>query len=198
VWFVFDELAKLKYLPALQENITILRKYGGAILAATQSFNQIFAHYGKNSGSVMLGQFNTNIIFRISEVEEAKLIARRIGEIEYLTQQKNISYGSHEFRDGISYTEQEKRQDLIKINDLGSLKERVAYIFLPDPEVAISKTRLEIAGRPSMLQPAFVNNPEVEEMIEERQREWQKREVLASGQKAEESSETERKEKFGG
>lgn len=114
MWFVFDELAKLKYLPALQENIVLLRKYGGCVLAATQSLKQIFSHYGKNTGSVMIGQFNTNVMFRIFEVDEAQILAKRIGEVEYLTHQKNTSYGAHEFRDGISYTEQEKKEALIK------------------------------------------------------------------------------------
>lgn len=172
VWFIFDELAKLKYLPALQENITLLRKYGGCVLAATQSFNQIFAHYGRNSGSVMLGQFNTNIIFRISEVEEAKIIAKRIGEIEYLNQQRNISYGAHEFRDGVSYTEQEKKKDLISVSDLSNLEVHQAYILLPEPKVSIVKAKLEIAAKPNNLSPAFLSNPQIEIMLQERIENW--------------------------
>ena len=172
VWFIFDELAKLKYLPTLQENITLLRKYGGCVLAATQSFNQIFAHYGRNSGSVMLGQFNTNIVFRISEVEEAKIIVKRIGEIEYLNHQKNISYGAHEFRDGVGYTEQEKKKDLINISDLSNLEVHQAYILLPEPEVAISKTKLEVVARPRNLKLAFINNPQIELMLKERLQNW--------------------------
>ena len=172
VWFIFDELAKLKYLPTLQENITLLRKYGGCVLAATQSFNQIFAHYGRNSGSVMLGQFNTNIIFRISEVEEAKIIAKRIGEIEYLNQQRNISYGAHEFRDGVSYTEQEKKKDLINISDLSNLEVHQAYILLPEPEVAIAKTKLDVALKSKNLKPPFLDNPQVELMLKERLDNW--------------------------
>ena len=172
VWFIFDELAKLKYLPTLQENITLLRKYGGCILAATQSFNQLFAHYGRNSGSVMLGQFNTNIIFRISETEEARIITKRIGEIEYLNHQKNISYGAHEFRDGVSYTEQEKKKDLINISDLSKLEVHQAYILLPEPEVAIAKTKLDIIERPKALNVAFINNPEIEEIQKNRMNNW--------------------------
>lgn len=172
VWFGFDELAKLKYLPALQENITLLRKYGGCVLAATQSFNQILAHYGRNSGSVMLGQFNTNIIFRISEVEEARIIAKRIGEIEYSSQQQNTSYGDHEFQDGLSYTEQEKKKDLISISDLSNLEVHQAYMLLPEPVVPIVKTKLAIIPKPSKLEPAFLPNPQIEVMLQERAANW--------------------------
>jgi len=175
VWFVFDELAKLKYLPALQENITLLRKYGGCILAATQSLNQLFSIYGRNSGNVMLSQFNTNIIFRILSADEAKYVTKRIGEIEYLSHQKNTSYGAHEFRDGISYTEQEKRQDVIQPSSLASLQEGECYILLPEPNVAICKTTLKLAPKPQTqtVQPAFVYNPGIEDLINKRQVKWQ-------------------------
>ena len=47
-----------------------------------------------------------------------------------------------------------------------------AYILLPEPEVAISQTKLSIANKPKYLQPAFVNNPKIELMIEEREQRW--------------------------
>ena len=120
----------------------------------------------------MLGQFNTNIIFRISEVEEAKIIAKRIGEIEYLNQQRNISYGAHEFRDGVSYTEQEKKKDLINISDLSNLEVHQAYVLLPEPKVAIAKTKLALALKPKNLKPPFLDNPQVELMLKERLDNW--------------------------
>jgi len=156
LWFVFDELAKLKYISALQENITLLRKYGGCVLAATQSINQILSFYGRESGRVMLGQFNTNVVFRIKEVDEARTIAKQVGEVEYLKNQKNTSFGANDIRDGISYTEQEKTQDVIKVNDLASLGEREAYIFLPITEVAITKVKFEISLKPNIIQPSFI------------------------------------------
>ena len=173
LWFVFDELAKLKYLPALQENITLLRKYGGCVLAATQSLNQLFSIYGRNSGNVMLGQFNTNIIFRILSADEARYVTKRIGEIEYLSHQKNTSYGVHEFRDGISYTEQEKRQDVIQPSDLAKLEEGECYMLLPILEVAICKTALKLVPKPQTIQPTFVYNHETEKLINKRQAKWQ-------------------------
>lgn len=173
LWFVFDELAKLKYLPTLQENITLLRKYGGCVLAATQSLNQLFSIYGRNSGSVMLGQFNTNIIFRILSADESRILTKRIGEIEYLSHQKNTSYGAHEFRDGISYTEQEKKQDVIQASDLAKLEEGECYILLPIPAVAICKTTLKLVPEPQALQPSFIYNPETESLISKRQTKWQ-------------------------
>jgi len=155
IWFVFDELAKLKYLPTLSENITLLRKYGGCVLAATQSFNQIFSHYGRLTGSVMLGQFGTNVIFRITQTDEATILAKRIGEIEYMMHQKNVSYGAHEMRDGISYQQIEKIKPLVNIHDLVNLEVFECFLLLPDPQVAISRTKLKLHAATKMLQPAF-------------------------------------------
>lgn len=171
MWFVMDELAKLKYLPALQENITLLRKYGGCVIAATQSFNQILATYGRTTGSVMLAQFNTNIIFR-SKLDEAKLIAKQIGETEYLNYQKNISFGANDFRDGVSYTEQEKKKELVTATDIESLKDHEAYVLLPEAEVAVAKVQLDIAKSPKVLQIPFKNNTGLGEMLLSRQNTW--------------------------
>lgn len=197
VWFVFDELAKLRYLPALQENITLLRKYGGCVLAATQSLNQLFSIYGRNSGNVMLGQFNTNIIFRILTADEARVVTKRIGEIEYLSHQKNTSYGAHEFRDGISYTEQEKKQEVILPSDLAKLEEGQCYILLPVPEVAICKTTLNIVAKPKNLQPAFIYNPDIEALVHERQVKWQKsNKIEQQSQKSENNTKLKTKNKI--
>ena len=174
VWFVMDELAKLKYLPTLQENITLLRKYGGCVVAATQSFNQILATYGRTTGSVMLAQFNTNVIFR-SKLDEAKLIAKQIGETEYLNYQKNISFGANDFRDGVSYTEQERKKELVTAMDIESLQDHEAYVLLPEAEVAVAKVQLEIAKEPKLLQTSFKNNTELGKMLIARQETWAER-----------------------
>ena len=156
LWFVMDELAKLRYLPTLELNITLLRKYGGCVLAATQSFKQLFAYYGKNSGSIMLGQFNTNVIFKVVDSEDAQIIAKRVGNIEILQQQKNTSYGAHEHRDGISYTEQQRFRSLIEASDIANLEPGEAYVLLPEPEVAISKIKTKKAIVPGNIQPDFI------------------------------------------
>ena len=156
VWFVMDELAKLKYVPTLERNITLLRKYGGCVLAATQSFKQLFLHYGRNSGSIMLAQFNTSIIFRIMDSEDAAVIAKRVGDIEILQQQKNTSYGANEIRDGISYTEQRKNKPLVEAGDLASLEQGEAFVLLPEAEVAIAKIKTDTVVAPIVIQPDFI------------------------------------------
>ena len=163
-WFVMDELAALNRLPALELYITRLRKYGGCLLAATQSFKQFYTKYGRDAGNIMLSQFNTNIVCRINDPEEAAMIMKQVGNIEYSKKQKNISFGAHEHRDGESYTEQERSKPLIDINDFKLLNPLEAYVLLPEAEVAIGRIKSEIQVPPKNMQPFFIPKPNQEEI----------------------------------
>jgi type IV conjugative transfer system coupling protein TraD len=163
-WFVMDELAALNRLPVLELYITRLRKYGGCLLAATQSFKQFYTKYGRDAGNIMLSQFNTNIVCRINDPEEAAMIIKQVGNIEYSKKQKNISFGAHEHRDGESYTEQERSKPLIDINDFKLLNPLEAYVLLPEAEVAIGKIKSEIQAPPKNIQQFFIPKPNKEEI----------------------------------
>jgi type IV secretory pathway TraG/TraD family ATPase VirD4 len=70
--------------------------------------------YGYHNASTMFGQFATTFIFRTSEPQISKMISEMSGYIEYKEQQQNALYGAHEHRDGISYTEQENENYLLR------------------------------------------------------------------------------------
>jgi type IV secretory pathway TraG/TraD family ATPase VirD4 len=57
-------------------------------------------------------------------------------------QQKNTSFGANEFRDGISYSEQEQKKQMIEPSDLASLSTGQCYVFLPEPIVRIAKIQI--------------------------------------------------------
>lgn len=65
-WIIADELASLKKLDILPQSLAELRKYGGCVLVALQSLNQLYEIYGHHNASSMLGQFATKFIFRTS------------------------------------------------------------------------------------------------------------------------------------
>lgn len=146
IWFVIDELASLGKLNALSTLLAESRKYGGCVLAATQSLNQIFDKYGHYAGSTLFDQFATKFMFRSTDPSTARLISDMFGSIEYASQQKNTSYGAHEHRDGVSYTEQEKRKSLITTNDIASLKDLECFVDLADPQIRIAKLQLKPAN----------------------------------------------------
>jgi type IV secretory pathway TraG/TraD family ATPase VirD4 len=139
VWLVIDELASLGKLPALSTLMAEGRKYGASIIAGVQSLNQIYDHYGSYAGSAIFGQFGTNFFFRNNEPAIAKMVSNMCGTETINRQQKNISFGANEFRDGISYHEQQQKKDLVEYSDLAGLAIGQCYALLPEPSVRIVK-----------------------------------------------------------
>ncbi len=144
-WFVVDELANLGKLPALNLIMTEGRKYGACVLAGMQSINQLFENYGNYSGNIIFGQFGTKFFFRNSEPTIAKIISELCGTTTISRQQKNISFGANDFRDGISYTsytEQEKNKLLVKYQDLAKLNVGQCFVLLPETKVRLAKLQV--------------------------------------------------------
>ena len=87
-----------------------------------QSLNQLFDKYGQYAGSSIFGQFGTSFFFRnTAEPALAKMISSMCGTETVTRQQKNTSFGANEFRDGVSYSEQQQKNPLIEIDDLANL-----------------------------------------------------------------------------
>ena len=69
-----------------------------------------------------------------------------LGEVEYISYQRNISYGAHEIRDGTSYTEQEKKKYLVTTEDLSTLKDLEAFVKFSNIKTKIAKISLNRVG----------------------------------------------------
>lgn len=152
-WFVIDELASLGKLGGLSTLLNEGRKYGASIIASTQSVSHLFELYGHYLGNSIFGQFATKFFFRNDEPLMAKIITDIFGQIEYQTKQKNTSFGANEHRDGVSYTEAERRKPLITADKLARLADLECFVGLPEPEVRIAKIQL----------PKVTNVPQINE-----------------------------------
>ncbi len=141
-WFIIDELANLGKLPALNLMMTEGRKYGACVIAGMQSINQLFENYGNYSGNIIFGQFATKFFFKNSEPAIAKMISELCGNTTISRQQKNISFGANDFRDGISYTEQEKNKLLVEYEDLAKLNVGECFVLLPEVKVRLAKLQV--------------------------------------------------------
>jgi type IV conjugative transfer system coupling protein TraD len=149
VWIVIDELPALGKLPALSPLMAEGRKYGACVLAGMQSLNQLYSQYGHYDGSAIFGQFGTSFFFRNLEPAIAKMISSMCGSQTLMRQQKNTSFGAHEFRDGVSYNEQHHKQNLIAVEDLANLSVGECYTLLPEPRVRLSKMQIPAISLPN-------------------------------------------------
>ncbi|WP_341761834.1 type IV secretion system DNA-binding domain-containing protein [Candidatus Tisiphia endosymbiont of Thecophora atra] len=156
MWFIIDELASLGNLPSFPTLISESRKYGGCVLCATQSINQIFDNFGMLQGNSIFGQFATKFLFRSDEPATTKIITEIFGQLEYATSQKNTSYGAHEFRDGISYSENTKHKALITTDDLATLADLECFVGLPEPKARIARIKVPLAADVPKKHPYFV------------------------------------------
>ena len=139
IWFVIDELSALGKLPSLPTLMAEGRKYGACVLSGLQSLNQLYSNYGQYEGSTIFGQFGTNFFFRNNEPAIAKTVSSICGRETIYRQQKNTSFGAHEFRDGVSYSEQQQQKDLVEYSDLAGLAAGECFALLPEPQVRIVK-----------------------------------------------------------
>jgi hypothetical protein len=156
MWFIIDELASLGRLNGFSSLMSEGRKYGGCVLAAMQSITQLFENFGQYGASHIFGQFATKFLFRTDDPISAKIIADIFGQLEYSHQQKNTSFGANEFRDGISYTEQQRHKPLITTDALASLADHQCFVGLPEPLVRIAKIKVPVAFNIQEKHQAFI------------------------------------------
>jgi type IV secretory pathway TraG/TraD family ATPase VirD4 len=161
MWFVIDELASLGRLNGFSTLMSESRKYGGCVLAATQSINQLIENFGTHTANHIFGQFATKFLFRSDDPTSAKIISNIFGELEYSHQQKNTSFGANEFRDGISYTEQQRHKTLITTDNLASLADHECFVGLPEPKIRIAKIKVPLAKKVQDIHPGFIMRQQI-------------------------------------
>jgi len=130
-WFIIDELPTLNHLPELPKALAEVRKYGGCFVIGLQSVSQAEDIYGRATTQTMSGLTGTKIIFRASETIAAKRISELLGEQEVMEAVESISFGAHQVRDGVSLSDQKRRQVTIPYTDILQLNNLEAYLKLP-------------------------------------------------------------------
>ncbi len=142
-WFILDELPSLNKIRDLESFLAEGRKYGGAGLLALQSPSQLDSIYGSDVTKTIIGNCATKITFSEQDPIVAELISKSFGDREILEYQESISFGANSVRDGVSLTENKKRQHLVSASEIQSLKKNQAFVKLPG-SLPVTKLKLEI------------------------------------------------------
>lgn len=144
VWLIIDELASFKDLGSLEECVAELRKYGGCVLTATQSINQLNSLYRIDTARTILDQFNTKFFFK-GNIEQ-QILSNCLGVVELEKTHESISYGAHEMRDGVSISKSTTIKPLINSSQIASLDPLECYVILPDTNIKCAKIKVPFVG----------------------------------------------------
>jgi hypothetical protein len=154
VWFFVDELASLNKLPDMPKALAEVRKYGGCFVLGLQTLSQIDEIYGQNTSRIITGLTSTKLIFRTPDGYTAKRMSEFLGEQEVMESQESISFGAHQMRDGVSLSDQKRKQSLISYTEIMKLPNLSAYLQLAQ-DFPVTKVTFKYLELP-VVQSAFV------------------------------------------
>ncbi len=129
IHFVVDELHSLKRLNSFVELLIRVRKRGVSILFGTQNVGQLREIYGREIAQTMLSMPVFKMIFRTSEPESAKYCSSMIGDREINQVHENLSAGVKDFKDGLSYNTQTRKEELVLPSDIQALQDLEGYFI---------------------------------------------------------------------
>ena len=136
LFYVLDELDTLGRMEALRHGATKLRKRGGVIISGLQTVAQLWDTWGKDAATVLLGNFNTKVIFRAGDAETGKAFEREIGEQEVQQTMQNVNISNGEGDGSTSYNTQRKVQATVLASDLQHLPNLQGFIKIPGYDIA--------------------------------------------------------------
>ena len=155
LWFIIDELASLRKLSCMGRSLAELRKYGGCILAATQTMSQLYEIYGHHGANTMFAQFGTKFFFKNSDPSMNSLVTRTLGKSEYTSSSQTTSYGASEYREGVSIAEVQGTKELITHSDLAALGQGTCFVTMPTELIKVAKITCKKQIKP-IVEKAFV------------------------------------------
>lgn len=147
IWLFLDELPTLHRLPYLPEAFAEARKFGGCLVAAVQSIEQLKKIYGQHAAHEIAGLCNTRVFFRSTDASTAQWVSQNLGQSECEETQEGISYGANTIRDGVSIGKHRFIKQPILSAEVEALDDLDAYLRLKG-QWPVTKIRFTPASRP--------------------------------------------------
>lgn len=131
-WFIFDELAALHQLPALERGMQTARSFGGAFVLGLHNFAGLRKAYGDDGAQNIVSLANTSLMLRVKDRETAQECSNLIGYRKVRTMDESYSYGAHQTRDASTISPTTKEEALVIADDITSLPNLHGYIRFPE------------------------------------------------------------------
>ncbi len=130
IWLIIDELPSLHRIPSLPAFLAESRKFGGCGVIAFQMISQLREIYDKEGADTLTGLCATWVCMRQNDPPTAEWTSKSFGEAEILEHAENLSYGSHEMRDGVSLQQNRKMRALLLASEVRNLDDLEGYVRL--------------------------------------------------------------------
>ncbi|HXQ21961.1 MAG TPA: type IV secretion system DNA-binding domain-containing protein, partial [Candidatus Acidoferrales bacterium] len=155
IWEFIDELAACKRIQSLPEELTFVRKRGGAAVIGVQDVAQIRAIYGPEVAQTMLQNLKTKVMLACADPDTARYFSDVIGEQRVL-RRKRTSTPAPNFKDTgkVSTSWEPDMHRLVTYSEIMCLPVRRGYLRLPNGYVHPIKVALT---RLKPVIPAFVD-----------------------------------------
>lgn len=131
-WFVFDELAALHRLPAIEKGLQTARNFGGAMLLGLHSFPKLVEVYGEEGARNLASLARTKLILATGEYKTAEECSLYIGNREVRQMDEAYSYGYNNTRDASTLTPRKQVEPLVLPDDITNLPALHGYVKYPD------------------------------------------------------------------
>jgi hypothetical protein len=147
IWEFIDELAAVKRIQSLPDELAFVRKRGGAAVIGVQDVAQIRSTYGHEIAQTMLQNLKTKVMLACADPDTARYFSDVIGEQRVLRRKKTTT-PAHNFRETrrVSTTWEPEMHRLVTYSEIMCLPVRRAYLRLPDGYVhpiKVALTRLK-------------------------------------------------------
>ncbi len=155
IWEFIDELAAVKRIQSLPDELAFVRKRGGAAVIGVQDVAQIRSIYGHEIAQTMLQNLKTKVMLACADPDTARYFSDVIGEQRVLRRKKTTT-PARDFRETrrVSTTWEPEMHRLVTYSEIMCLPVRRAYLRLPDGYVHPIKVALT---RLKPVIPAFVD-----------------------------------------
>lgn len=170
IWTILDELNSLHRLPMLLEYMAEARKFGGVTVLGLQSFAQIENNYGRETARAIWDLVNTVAFFRAPSGEVAEWVQNELGEIQHLKFKDQYSYGADSIRDGVNFTKDDIRENIVSYSDIQNLNDLECYVSLLG-DMPVVKVKLNRKTYPLIAEGKYerdlsnIFNPEQDKLI---------------------------------
>ena len=143
IWVILDELPSLHMLPSLNSGIAESRQFGGCFVLSLQLMAQLRSIYGKDDAETISGLAKTRVIFSSPDEDTARWCSNSLGKKEQKEIRRNISYGAHDVRDGVSLNTHQSTENLVIPTEIMNLHNLECYLKLPF-NFPITKTKIKV------------------------------------------------------